>query len=187
MVRETGPSARSPSHKLQTQRADEADRAEKEFSVVSNVPREAGSQPRKRRLLVVVIAIVVVAAAVTVVWLFTRSDDKPAAAPPGSTSTRTRASSPPAKAGRVKSFSGHGNDVTKAFNVAANWEVRWRTGTRKAFAIELLGKGDESRGQIVLAKKKSTGSTFVSEAGHFKLKITAAGNWSVKVFSRPSE
>jgi flagellar basal body-associated protein FliL len=144
---------------------------------VSNHADRTEWSSRKRTWLITVVAVVVLAAVGIAVWVSTSGDDKKAGSSSG----------PIAKLGLVVNFSGRGDQTTKVFKVASNWEVKWRTQADKAFAVELLRKGGDSAGQIVVAKKQSAGSTFVSDAGDFKLAVSAAGKWSVQVYSRPTK
>jgi hypothetical protein len=84
-------------------------------------------------------------------------------------------------------FEGSGDKTTKAFSAAANWQIIWAAKAGSGFTVELLDKNGVSRGDIVTGKKQAKGSTFVSEAGEFKLKVTASGPWTIAIVgSRPS-
>lgn len=106
-----------------------------------------------------------------------RAEDDPAA-------RETTAPTAPAEPGLVDQFSGSGNETTGAFAAAPNWEIRWQSAAGKPFAVELLTKDGRSRGSIVEAGDRMEGTTFVVEGGEFKLKVSAAGDWSIQVFSR---
>lgn len=142
---------------------------------------------RPRSMLVVWAALgLIVVAAVVVLVLMSNRSDKDAQAP-HLTPTPTTAISPSSapRVGSLAKFSGHGDKTTTAFLAVANWEIKWGTQTGKPFAVELIGKNGTSRGQIVVAKKQPQGSTFVSEAGEFSLKVSAAGDWSIQVNGSP--
>lgn len=102
-------------------------------------------------------------------------DAKPTAGP-SATSVKT---------GPIAHFTGSGKATTKAFEVAANWEVRWTSAVPTGFAIELLGPDGASRGRVVEKQKRKSGTTFVSEAGTFTLRVVARGAWTIDVVSRP--
>jgi len=129
-----------------------------------------------------------VIAAVIIVAVLSNGSDKGAGVTDRPSKTATTSASPSSapKVGSLAKFSGRGDKTTTTFRAAANWEIKWGT-TRadKQFAVELLDKNGTSRGQIVVAAKRAQGSTFVSEAGEFKLKVSATGDWSIEVIGRP--
>jgi hypothetical protein len=90
------------------------------------------------------------------------------------------------RAGQIASFSGNGSGTTKKFSAATNWQIVWRAGAGSGFKAELIDSHGASRGDIVTAGKKTSGATFVSLAGTFRLKVTAKGSWSIKVTGRPA-
>lgn len=102
------------------------------------------------------------------------------------TTTPVAASSEPAGAQvePVAEFSGEGNETTESFDVEVNWELRWRVSEGERFAVELLTNDDVSRGHVVDATDKSEGTTFVSEAGEFKLRVSSDAPWSVQIVSK---
>jgi hypothetical protein len=126
-----------------------------------------------------------------VVALALRSDDDKdgkSGTPGDPTSTPTASTSDsPGPPKSLASFTGSGDKTTTSFEAAANWEVRWQTEADPTFTVELLDKDGTSRGQIVAAKKKTKGSVFVSEAGDFKLKVTASGDWSIRILGKSAD
>jgi hypothetical protein len=82
--------------------------------------------------------------------------------------------------GVTEHFSGNGDDTTDVFEVAENWEVRWKT-TGASFELELFTEDDTSRGTIVTASDEPDGSTFVVEGGRFSLAVRTDGDWSVDI------
>jgi hypothetical protein len=80
------------------------------------------------------------------------------------------------------SFSGSGDDQTDAFDVAANWELRWEADD--AFQAELFNAEGESRGVIIETDEAGDGATFISEAGEFTLEVSADGDWNIEVLDR---
>jgi hypothetical protein len=144
---------------------------------LSDDVEQTESSPRKRAVLIGLFALAVAAAIVIVVWVVASNDSNK--------SPRT-SSSPGPHTSLVSTFSGRGKQTTKPFQVASNWEVKWRRQAGKAFTIELLASNGQSRGQIVAAKKGSTGGTFVSNGGTYKLKVSTTGEWSVKIYSAPT-
>ncbi len=136
--------------------------------------------PRRR---LGVVALVVVAASVGLPGC---SSDGSEATPDGSATTAaTPSTNSEAKVGPVAEFSGSGDETTETFRAAANWELRWRVAEGGPFAIELLTKDGESRGRIVDGGDNMEGTTFVSDEGEFKLNVSAGGDWSVQLLSRP--
>jgi hypothetical protein len=103
---------------------------------------------------------------------------------PSEAATSSASPSPAPTVGSLTKFSGDASKTTTTFRAAGNWELKWRTQRDRQFAVELLEKDGTSRGQIVTAKKKTEGSTFVSEKGEFKLKVTAAREWSIEIVGR---
>lgn len=95
-------------------------------------------------------------------------------------------SSPVATAESLARFEGSSNETTTAFAAASNWEIGWAAKPGSGFAVELLDKDGVSRGEVVTGKKKAKGSTFVSEEGNFKLKVTASGPWTIEIVGRAS-
>jgi hypothetical protein len=84
-------------------------------------------------------------------------------------------------------FGGSGDETTTAFTAASNWEITWTAKPESDFSVELLDKDGASRGVIVTGKKKARGSTFVSEEGDFKLKVTASSPWTIEIVGRASD
>ncbi|MFL6205083.1 MAG: hypothetical protein ACJ739_07000 [Acidimicrobiales bacterium] len=82
--------------------------------------------------------------------------------------------------GVTDQFSGTGDDRTEVFEVAENWEVRWKA-SGSSFELELFTEDDTSRGTIVTASDEAEGSTFVVEGGRFYLAVTTDGDWSVDI------
>jgi len=143
---------------------------------------------RQRSMPFVWVAIAaVVIAVVVIVAVFSNGADEGAAVPdrPSKTSTTSASPNSAPKVGSLAKFSGRGDKTTTTFRAAANWEIKWGTQADKQFAVELLDKNGTSRGQVVVATKRVQGSTFVSEAGEFKLKVSATGDWSIEVIGRP--
>lgn len=132
-----------------------------------------------------VVAFVGLAAVVAVVVLVQQGGDD-TATPKGTTSATATpsAGSTQPQAHRVTQFSGAGGTTTKTFKAALNWEIRWTASSGSGFTVELLKADGTSRGKIVTAGKKTSGSTFVGEAGEFKLKVTSSKPWTVQIFSR---
>jgi len=128
--------------------------------------------------------LVVVAAAVAALIWSGRSDDsdsRPMSQSAPTTQPGTPTSSP--RVGTIEELSGIGDKTSDVFTAEANWEIRWKS-PGKPFAIELLDKGGVSRGEVVQAGDRAEGATFVSEAGEFKLKVTATGEWSIEVIGQ---
>lgn len=92
--------------------------------------------------------------------------------------------SPTTKAGSLARFDGSDDKTTTTFKAASNWRINWEARAGSGFTVELLDKNGVSRGEIVTAKKKAKGSTFVSEAGEFKLKVTASSPWKIGIVGR---
>jgi len=144
--------------------------------------------PRQRLMLFVWGALAAaVIAAVIIVAVLSNGSDKGAGVTDRPSKTATTSASPSSapKVGSLAKFSGRGDKTTTTFRAAANWEIKWGTQAGKQFAVELLDKNGRSRGQVVVATKRAQGSTFVSEAGEFKLKVSATGDWSIEVIGRP--
>ena len=80
----------------------------------------------------------------------------------------------------MATFSGQGDTTTKTFSAALNWELRWTAGR-----VEMLKADGTSRGELLKAGAKTSGSTFVGEAGTFKLKVTSNKPWMIQVYSQP--
>ena len=89
-----------------------------------------------------------------------------------------------ATAHQIARFSGDGGTTTKSFTVALNWELRWTAAKGSGFTVELLKADGTSRGIVVQSGSRASGSTFVGEAGSFKLKVTSSSSWTVEVRSR---
>ncbi|WP_157610592.1 hypothetical protein [Terrabacter sp. Soil810] len=106
----------------------------------------------------------------------------PSPSPTSSPSAGTSA----AKAGSLERFDGSDGKTTTTFKAASNWQINWEAKAGNGFTVELLDKQGVSRGEIVTAKKKAKGSTFVSEGGEFKLKVTASGPWTIGIVGRTS-
>ena len=104
--------------------------------------------------------------------------DTPTPTPPGGTPD-VRATVEPSE-----TFQGEGNDATDVFEVGANWELRYELTSGRSLAIELLTDKGESRGEIVRTTKAKPGSTFISEAGNYKLKVASEGKWTLSVLNR---
>jgi hypothetical protein len=85
----------------------------------------------------------------------------------------------------VATFSGQGDTTTKTFSAALNWELRWTAGSGSGFRVEMLKADGTSRGELLKAGAKTSGSTFVGEAGTFKLKVTSNKPWMIQVYSQP--
>jgi hypothetical protein len=113
------------------------------------------------------------------------ADDQSSAGQPSSRSHSTT-STPAAKAGSLARFDGSGDKTTTAFSAASNWEIAWQAQPGSGFTVELLDKDGVSRGEIVTGKKQAKGSTFVSEAGEFKLKVSASSRWKIGIVGRAS-
>ncbi|WP_392544135.1 hypothetical protein [Oryzobacter telluris] len=154
--------------------------------MTDNPSRHAASHQRSRVYLGAVLAVLALA---VVVVLVVRSHG---AAQPGKAG-RTVSSSPSAtsstasEAESLARFTGSGDTTTKAFSAASNWEITWEAKPQSGFTVELLDKDGVSRGEIVTGNKKAKGSTFVSEAGEFTLKVSASAPWSIAVVGRTPE
>jgi hypothetical protein len=150
--------------------------------VVETVPTHARRGSRTRRW---VLLLFVLAAVVAVVVLVQRGSDD-TANPAGTRSATTTPSAGPTQpqAHRVMQFSGEGDTTTKTFKVALNWEIRWTAPRGSGFTVELLRPDGTSRGNIVTAGTKTSGSVFVGEAGDFKLKVTSSKPWTTEILSR---
>lgn len=91
-----------------------------------------------------------------------------------------------AKAESLARFKGSGDKTTTEFSAASNWQIAWVAKAGSGFTVELLDKNGVSRGEIVTGKKQAKGSTFVSEAGEFKLKVTASSPWTIEIVGSAS-
>jgi hypothetical protein len=150
--------------------------------VVETAPTHARRGSRTWWWVLGLVALAVVAA---VVVLVQRGGDDPAG-PNGrasATATPSTGATQP-QAHRVTQFSAAGDTTTKTFRAAVNWEIRWTAPSGSGFTVELLKADGTSRGEIVAAGKKTSGSTFVGEAGQFKLQVTSSKPWTVQIFSR---
>jgi hypothetical protein len=135
----------------------------------------AGREGR-RSLLLVAILVVAVVVGVTL-W---RSGDGPEHQ---ATATKDPAATPPDHdvVGLVADASGRGNDTGEIFEVTSNWELRWTRDGQGPFEIELLTESGVSRGVVVRGEDRPQGSTFLSETGRLRLKVTASDPWTTKV------
>jgi hypothetical protein len=126
------------------------------------------------------LALLVVIAAVAVVILLTRDD----ASEPG---PRSSASPSPGATrvtvSRVASYSANLGTTTDTFQAENNWQLRWSAPVGSGFAVELLKEDGTSLGTVVRGGKRSSGTTFVSQSGMFKLKVTSRSPWSIQIFS----
>jgi hypothetical protein len=152
---------------------------------VQTVPTHRRSRSQTWWWAVVLVALASVVAVVVVVVVIKQGDD--AATPKGTTSATATpsAGATQPQAHRVAQFSGVGDTTSKTFKVALNWEIRWTAPTGSAFTVDLLKSDGTSRGQILRAASKTRGSTFVGEAGEFKLKVTSSKPWTIQIFSPP--
>lgn len=140
------------------------------------------ARPDRRRWWVL-LGLLLVAALAAAVALVTRDgSDTPR---PGSSPSPTRGITQ-APVRPVASFSGSGNETTATFGAALNWELRWTAEPGSGFTVELLNSSGASLGKVVTAGKRTSGSTFVSQAGSFKLRVTSKQAWTVSVRSRPT-
>jgi hypothetical protein len=89
-----------------------------------------------------------------------------------------------AQAAPVASFAGSGNATTKYFKVAADWKLAWDTSVPAGFEIELFTVAGADRGQLVGQVRAHSGTTFVSEAGTFTLRVTARRAWAIHISGR---
>ena len=143
---------------------------------------------RSSRAWWLVLLLVAVGAVAAAVVLIQRDADDTADSPATPSVTSSANPSPRAtqpQAHRVTQFAGEAGTTTQTFTVALNWEIRWAAPSGSGFAVELLRQDGTSRGQVVQAGTKASGSTFVGEAGEFKLKVTSSKPWTIQIFSRP--
>lgn len=89
----------------------------------------------------------------------------------------------------VFELSGNGSRNTRPFTVKDHWEIRWST-PGNAFALTIyradpkdeldaLGVGSASQ------HKPGTGSSYFDAGGHYYLKITSTGDWTITVTQLP--
>jgi hypothetical protein len=147
----------------------------------------AGLGGRRRMLLIAAALTVVVLGVAIMVAVRSSGPDEGAKASdvqsPSSSPTTSASSIPAAKTKSLARFAGAGNKTTKPFGAAANWQIEWRTKDPK-FTVELFDRNGKSRGDVVAAKRRTHGSTFVSERGQFELKVTASRDWSIRIIGR---
>jgi hypothetical protein len=152
------------------------------------VTEHAGRGPASRRrywlYLAAALAALVLGAVVYLVVL-SQSVDGQGAGPTPSPSP-SAISSTAAKAESLARFTGSGDKTTTAFSADSNWEITWKAKPQSGFTVELLDKDGTSRGQIVTGKNKTKGSTFVSEAGEFTLRVTSSSPWLIAIVGRES-
>jgi hypothetical protein len=151
--------------------------------VVEPVPTHG--RPRSRTWWWVLALVALAAIVAFIVVLVQRGGDDSTS--PNGRPTATGTPSPGAtqpQAHRVTQFSGAGDTTTKTFKVALNWEIRWTAPRGSGFTVELLRPDGTSRGNVVTAGAKTSGSVFVGEAGDFKLKVTSSKPWTVEIRSR---
>ena len=130
------------------------------------------------------LALLLVASAVGL-WLLVQRDGRDDGRKASQDSTTTVLPAGVA-ASRVAQFEGKGDTDTGSFRVTTNWEIRWAAPTDSGFAIELLTAGGASRGMIIGGEETANGSTYVSEAGEFKLRVASRQPWSVEIFTKPA-
>ena len=143
--------------------------------------------PSRSKARWLALALLLVAAAVGL-WLLAQrdgSDDGRGEASQDNTTTTAEPSS--IAASRVAEFEGPGDAHTGSFRVARNWEIRWAAQADSGFAVELLTAGGTSRGMIIEAQEGTSGSTYVSQAGEFKLRVISRKPWSMEILSQPAE
>jgi hypothetical protein len=128
-------------------------------------------------LLVVLLAVAALVIGGLVYW---RSDDEGSSKKASPTPSPTRV-----VVSKVASFSANQGTTTETFKAANNWQLRWSAPVGSGFTVELLTPEGMSLGRIVTGGKRASGSTFVSQAGTFTLKVTSKSPWSVTVLSAP--
>jgi hypothetical protein len=140
---------------------------------------DSSSNGGSRRGLLLVLLLVVVALVIggLVYW---RSNDEGSAKQASPTPSPTRV-----VVSKVASFSASRGTTTKSFKADTNWQLRWSAPVGSGFTVELLTPEGTSLGTIVSGGKRASGSTFVSQAGTFKLKVVSRSPWSATVLSRP--
>ena len=144
-------------------------------------------RPDRRSMLYLGSAAVVLVVALVIVFSLRSNDKDGQSGTPGHPSPTPTASASDDPSGEPRPlvrFTGKGDKTTTSFKAAVNWEVRWRTEADTQFTVELLDKDGTSRGEIVAAKKRTHGSVFVSEAGEFKLNVTASRDWSIRIIGK---
>lgn len=143
----------------------------------------ARSRNHSRRFLLLLTGVVLVLAST---GCDSKDSPKPATTSASASTTAAAVSTSP-DVKPIAEFSGSTDKTTDPFKAEANWELQWQVATGKHLTVDLLNAKDEARGQLVDSSGKTTGSVFVSEAGEFKLRVTANGDWSVKVVSRAAK
>ena len=138
-------------------------------SRTQTVEREEGTGDRRsgRRLTVALLLVLIAAVAVGGYWFVTQGPGVALLSPQGST---------------VVELSGTGDQSTDTFQVRGGWEIHWET-TGERFALAIVG--DQDLGTVVGREEPGSGVTFRAEAGTYRVEVSAAGPWSLRIVQGP--
>ena len=148
---------------------------------------DSSAEPRRttrRRILYAVSGAAILVAAIVIGLSVYSNDNDGKADTPGHRSTPTASKGPSGAPKALETFTGHGDETTKTFSAAVNWELRWSTTPDPTFTVELFDKKGASLGRLVTAGKKTHGSVYVSAAGEYRLKVSGTQDWSIRIIGK---